>query len=76
MKYFTQGCDNLVVVSDHKPLVKIFGDRTLNKMTSTKMLRLKPGTFCDAFELLICPDPLTARQMQHPDTQRRPAISL
>ena len=27
-KYFTQGCDNLVVVTDHKPLTKIFGDRT------------------------------------------------
>ena len=23
-KYFTQGCDNLVVVADHKPLAKIF----------------------------------------------------
>ena len=23
-KYFTQGCDNLVVVTDHKPLTKIF----------------------------------------------------
>ena len=25
-RYFTQGCDNLVVITDHKPLVKIFGD--------------------------------------------------
>ncbi len=29
-RYFTQGCDNLLVVTDHKPLVKIFGDRTLD----------------------------------------------
>ena len=28
-KYFTQGCRNLLVVTDHKPLVKIMGDRTL-----------------------------------------------
>jgi len=28
--YFTQGCDNLVVITDHKPLVKIFGDQTLD----------------------------------------------
>ncbi|KAK5889476.1 hypothetical protein CesoFtcFv8_015477 [Champsocephalus esox] len=27
-RYFTQGSDNLVKVTDHKPLVKIFGDRT------------------------------------------------
>ncbi len=25
-KYFTHGCDNLLVVTDHKPLVKILGD--------------------------------------------------
>jgi hypothetical protein len=27
-RLFTQGCEDLVVVTDHKPLVKIFGDRT------------------------------------------------
>ena len=31
-KFFTQGCDNLIVVSDHKPLVRLFGDRTLDKL--------------------------------------------
>ena len=25
-KFFTLGCDNLIVTTDHKPLVKIFGD--------------------------------------------------
>ena len=28
---FRQGCENLVIVTNHKPLVKIFGDRTLDE---------------------------------------------
>ena len=31
-RYFTQGCDNLLVLTDHKPLVKLFGDKTLNEI--------------------------------------------
>ena len=34
-KYFTQGCDNLVV-ADHKLLVKICGDRTKDEITNTR----------------------------------------
>ena len=37
-KYFTKGCNDLVVVTDHKPLVKIFGDRTLNEIQNTRIL--------------------------------------
>ena len=40
-KYFTQGCPNLVVVTDHKPLTKIFGDRTLDEISNTRLFRLK-----------------------------------
>uniref|UniRef100_A0A1A7ZYR7 ribonuclease H n=1 Tax=Nothobranchius furzeri TaxID=105023 RepID=A0A1A7ZYR7_NOTFU len=32
-RYFMQGCDNLVVVTDHKPLVKILRDQTLDEIT-------------------------------------------
>ena len=34
IKYFTHGCDNLVVVTNHKPLTKIFGDQTLDEITN------------------------------------------
>ena len=43
-KYFTQGCDNLLVITDHKPLVKIFGDRTLDEITNSRLFRLKQRT--------------------------------
>ena len=40
-KFFTQGCDHLVVVTDHKPLVKLFGDRTLDEITNPRLFSMK-----------------------------------
>ena len=50
-RYFTQGCDNLVVVTDHKPLVKIFGDRTLDEITNSRLFRLKQRTLPWRFDI-------------------------
>ena len=41
-KYFTQGCNDLLIVTDHKLLVNILGDRTLDDMSNTRIFRLKP----------------------------------
>ena len=54
-KYFTQGCDNLVVITDHKPLVKIFGDRTLDEITNTRLFRLKQRRLMWRFEVAHLP---------------------
>ncbi|XP_077359925.1 uncharacterized protein LOC144005545 [Festucalex cinctus] len=54
-KYFTQGCDNLVVVTDHKPLVKIFGDRTLDEITNSRLFRLKQRTLPWRFDIVHLP---------------------
>lgn len=43
-KYFTQGCSNLLVITDHKPLVKLFGDRTLDEIANPRLFRLKQRT--------------------------------
>ncbi|XP_066924129.1 uncharacterized protein [Clytia hemisphaerica] len=40
-KYFTLGCDQLTVATDHKPLIKIYGDRTLDEIHNTRLFRLK-----------------------------------
>ena len=54
-KYFTQGCDNLVVVTDHKPLTKIFGDRTLDDISNTRLFRLKQRTSMRRFDIAHLP---------------------
>ena len=43
-KYFTLGCENLLVITDHKPLVPIFGDKDLNSISNPRMFRLKQRT--------------------------------
>ena len=52
-KYFTQGCSNLTVVTDHKPLVKIFGDRTLDEIANTRLFRLKQRTLTWKFRICV-----------------------
>ena len=54
-RYFTQGCDNLVVITDHKPLVKIFGDRTLDEITNSRLFRLKQRTLPWRFDIKHLP---------------------
>ena len=40
-KYFTQGCNNLVVVSDHKSFLELFGDQVLDEVANPCLFRLK-----------------------------------
>ena len=54
-RYFTQGCDDLIVVTDHKPLVKILGDRTLDEISNSRLFRLKQRTLPWYFEVAHLP---------------------
>ena len=54
-RYFTQGCDNLIVVTDHKPLVKIFVDRTLDEIINSRLFRLKQRTLPWRFDIVHLP---------------------
>ena len=54
-RFFTQGCPNLIVVTDHKPLTKIFGDRTLDEISNTRLFRLKQRTLPWHFRIAHMP---------------------
>ena len=54
-RYFTLGCDDLLVVTDHKPLIKIFGDRTLDEINNSRMFRLKQRTLPWHFDIIHMP---------------------
>ena len=54
-KFFTQGCDDLLVVTDHKPLIKIFGDRTLDEIDNTRLFRLKQRSLPWRFTIIHMP---------------------
>ena len=50
-RFFTMGCDNLLVVVDHKPLVKILGDRALDEIDSPRLFRSKLRTLMWKFSI-------------------------
>jgi hypothetical protein len=50
-RYFTQGCDNLLIITDHKPLTKLFGDKMLNDITNPRLFRLKQRTLLWRFTI-------------------------
>ena len=43
-KYFVLGCNNLIVAVDHKPLLKLFGDRSLEDIPNSRLRNLKEKT--------------------------------
>jgi hypothetical protein len=65
-RYFTQGCDDLLVVTDHKPLVKILGDRTLDEIANPRLFRLK--LYLGISELHTFLERPTLRPTPHPAT--------
>ena len=44
-RFFTLGCTDLEVQTDHKPLVKLLGDRTLDEIQNRRLVNLKERTF-------------------------------
>ena len=54
-RHFTQGCDNLLVITDHKPLTKLFGDRALDEITNPCLRGLKQRTLLWRFSIMHKP---------------------
>ena len=50
-KFFTMGCNNLLVIVDHKPLTKIFGDRRLDEIDNPRLFRMKRRTLMWNFDI-------------------------
>ena len=50
-KFFTMGCNNLLVIVDHKPLVKIFSDRRLDEISNPRLFRMKRRTLMWRFQI-------------------------
>ena len=54
-KYFTLGCEDLLVVTDHKPLVPILSDKDLNSISNPRIFRLKQRTLAWMFDIAHMP---------------------
>ena len=54
-RHFTLGCDNLIIAVDHKPLLKVFGDRSLNDIPNPRLRNLKEKSLRYRFTLTHIP---------------------
>ena len=75
-RYFTMGCNDLVVVVDHAPLVKILGDKRLDEIDNTRLFRLKQRTLMWKFDVEYQPgkknhvaDAVSRHPTGHPDDE-------
>lgn len=54
-RYFVLGCSNLQIAVDHKPLLKIFGDRHLHEIQNPRLRNLKEKTLSFRFKMVHIP---------------------
>ena len=59
-RLFLLGCPNLEVITDHRPLVKIFSDRELKGLTNPRLFRLKEKTLLYKFTIRYRPGRLNS----------------
>ena len=54
-RHFVLGCNNLVIKVDHKPLLKIFEDRSLDKISNPRVHNIKDKTHRYHFRIVHIP---------------------
>lgn len=54
-KHFVLGCTDLIVAVDHKPLLKVLSDRSLNDIPNTRLRNLKEKTLRYKFKIVHIP---------------------
>ncbi len=54
-RHFVLGCSDLVVAVDHKPLLKLFGDRCLEDIPNPRLQNLKEKTLRYRFRMVYVP---------------------
>ena len=54
-RFFVLGCKDLIIAVDHKPLLKIFGNRSLNDIENPRLRNLKEKTLQFQFQMIHLP---------------------
>ncbi|CAG2216565.1 unnamed protein product [Mytilus edulis] len=54
-RYSVLGCDDLIIAVDHKPLLKIFSDRSLEDISNSRLRNLKEKTLRYRFRMILVP---------------------
>ena len=54
-RFFVLGCSDLTIAVDHKPLLKLFGDRSLEEISNARLRNLKEKTLRYRFRMVHIP---------------------
>lgn len=54
-RFFVLGCTDLIIAVDQKPLLKIFGDRSLDEISNARLRNLKEKTLRYKFRMIHIP---------------------
>ena len=54
-RLFLLGCPNLTIITDHKPLVKLFGDKELKDIVNPRLFAMKEKTLVYSFNIKYLP---------------------
>ena len=54
-RYYTLGCRQLYVATDHKPLLSILNDRALDTIVNPRLVRIKERTLPWVFDMVYVP---------------------
>ena len=54
-RLFLLGCPNLTIITDHKPLVKLLGDKELKDVLNPRLLAMKEKTLVYGFRMKYIP---------------------
>ena len=54
-RYYVLGCSNLIVATDHKPLLQVLNDRSLSEINNRRLLKLKEKTIPFRFSIVHVP---------------------
>ena len=54
-RFFVLSCADLIIAVDHKPLLKIFGDRSLDEISNARLRNLKEKTLRYKFRMIHIP---------------------
>ena len=75
-RHFVLGCSDLQIAVDHKPLLKLFGDRSLEDISNTRLRNLKEKTLRYRFRMVYIPgvrNHTSDALSRHPSGIRQPA---
>ena len=54
-RHFVLGCQNLIVAVDHKPLLKLFSDRSIGDISNSRLRNIKEKTLRYRFQMIHFP---------------------